>query len=225
VPTADADFERLLASALSEPMTPAQRAALDGRLARTIAAAPAPGSTRSGSRGRSRRLILLLALLAIAIPVAAVGVDDLSAFIDRWATGPEFQTEIDVAKAEVPLPEGRDWPDVASLDPANWEGGAAPFGVEHQTYETGPGAALSIVESVAACVWFDEWLLAHDAGDEARAAAAADGIAQIPTWRSWDSEWWDSSYTDLLQQVIDGVAAGDPEQVRGFTDLNCDFAS
>lgn len=214
------DFEQLVTRALSEGMRPEQKAALDQRLAHLVRAHP--GEPRRLRSRPKRLLVLLVALLALAVPVAAAGVDDIGRLLTRLVSGPAFQTEIDTAIAEVPLPEGRDWPDVGALNPATLRGpyeGDPPGDFDY--YETGPGAALSVVESIAACIWFDEWLSAQDAGDVDRRQAAAAVIAEIPTWESWQSPYWDKSYTDLLATVIAGVAANDVGPVRSFSDLNC----
>jgi hypothetical protein len=209
------DFEQLVARVLAEPMRPEQRSALDARMAGVLRGT----MVRRGLRRLNRpKLLLLVALLALTLPFAASGVDELF----HAVTGPDFQREIDAELANVPLPAGRDWPDVGALQPATYRGpyeGEPPG--EFDYWESGPGAARSVAEFVAVCVWFDEWLIAHDAGDTERQSAVSQGIAEIPTWPSWSSEWWDTSVTDLLQTSIDGIAAGDPEAVRSFSTLNC----
>lgn len=219
MPKTDPAIEELLLRLLSRPMRAAQRDALDNRVASSFLGA---GEARPARTKRSRRLILLVALLAVAMPFAAAGVDDLSALLDRLVPGPEFQTELDAAMAEVPLPDGRAWPDVPSLDAANFRGpyesDPPPDGDYYQA-----GGGHSTVEYIAACIWFDEWLVAHDSGDAERQAAAAQTISAIPTWDLWTSPFSDKSYTDLLQRVIDGVESGDAEPLRQFAALNCDF--
>lgn len=215
----DSAFEQLVASALAAPMRSEQRSTLDERLAAALQGIPA---RRARSGFRRPKLLLLFALLALTVPFAAAGVDDLAQFVAQYVTGPEFDDEINAELGNVPLPDGREWPDIGALRPSEIRGpyeGEPPG--ESDYWQTGPGAARSVVEFVAVCVWFDEWLVAHDAGNAERQAAVAQGVAEIPAWPSWTSGWWDKSVTDLLQKSIDGISAGNPEPVRSFSALNC----
>lgn len=113
------------------------------------------------------------------------------------ATPTEFQAELDAAMNEVPLPEGRVWPDVPALH-------ADQPGVGGYSREGGRGT----VESIAVCIWLDEWLDARVAADAARAEVAAIQIHDIRTWPSWDSVFWDQSVRDHYGPIIDAVADG-----------------
>jgi hypothetical protein len=204
VTSLDRSFEDRLGDSLAEPMTSVQRSALDARLAPSLAA-----PRRGGLLGRRmvRRSLLLVAALVIALPLmAAAGLfstEDPFGLSDAS----EFQAELDAAKAVVPLPAGRSWPDFLNVTD---QSGA---------YSRGGGRAW--VETVALCVWFDEWLVARSAGDPAREQVASAEIAGIPTWPSWNSVFWTQSVRDHYAPIIAQVAAGNPTGVQAEMQNSC----
>jgi hypothetical protein len=206
VTSLDRSFEDRLGDVLTEPMTSAQRSALDARLAPSFAAPRRGGPLR---RRMIRRSLLVAAALVIAVPLmAAAGLfstEDPFGLTDAAA----FQAELDAAKAAVPLPAGRAWPDFLQ--------------VTDQAAGYSRGGGRSWVENVALCVWFDEWLVARTAGDQARQQIAGTEIATIPSWPSWNSVFWTQSVRDHYAPIIRQVAAGDPTGVENEMQTNCSW--
>jgi hypothetical protein len=194
-------FEDLLTDALAEPMTPRQRSALDTRVLPFVTMPRR--SRRFLRRPAVRRSLLLVAVVLIALPLAALGGMFSTEDPFGLATPTEFQAELDVAMAEVPLPAGRTWPDVPALH-------ADQPGVGGYSREGGRGT----VEGIAVCIWLDEWLDARLDGDAAREHVAAIHIHGIRTWPSWDSVFWDQSVRDHYGPIIDAVADGNAEPVQ-----------
>jgi len=208
VTSLDRSFEDRLGDVLAEPMTSAQRSALDARLAPTLAA-----PRRVGLLGRRmvRRSLLLVAVMVIVLPLLAAA--GLFSTEDPFglADASEFQAELDVAKSVVPLPVGRNWPDFLK--------------VTDQSASYSRGGARGWVENVALCIWFDEWLVARTAGDPRREQVASTEIESIPTWPSWNSVFWTQSVRDHYAPIIRQVAAGDPTGVEAEMQLNCSWAA
>ncbi len=204
----DRSFEDRLEDVLTEPMTSAQRSALDARLAPTLAA-----PRRRGLFGGRmvRRSLLLVAALVIALPLMAAAGFFSTETPFGVADAAEFQAELDVAKGQVALPSGRTWPEFLT--------------VTDRSASYSRGGALSWVESVAVCVWFDEWLVARSVGDPAREQTARVEIESIPTWPSWNSAFWTQSVRDHYNPIIRQVAAGDPTGVEAEMQTNCSWVA
>lgn len=206
--TLDQSFEDRLANALAEPMTPVQRSALDLRLAPALDA-----PRRVGFLGRRvvRRSLLLVAALIIALPLMAAAGFFSTEDPFGLADASEFQAELNVAKSEVALPAGRTWPEFLN--------------VTDQSAAYSRGGARGWVESVAMCVWFDDWLDARTAGDAPREQVARAEIASIPSWPSWNSVFWTQSVRDHYTPIISQVASGDPTGVEAEMQTNCSWAA
>jgi hypothetical protein len=204
VTSLDRSFEDRLADVLTEPMTSAQRATLDSRLAPSLSAPRRGGLLR---RRSVRGSLLLVAAVIVALPLMAAA--GLFSTEDPYglADAREFQAELDVAKAEVALPLGRSWPGFLK--------------VTDQSAAYSRGGARGWVESVALCVWFDEWLVARTAGDAERSQVASTEIQGIPTWPSWNSVFWTQSVRDHYAPIIRQVAAGDPSGVEAEMQNSC----
>jgi hypothetical protein len=208
VTSLDRSFEDRLANVLAEPMTSAQRSVLDARLAPTLAAPRRRGFL---ARRMVRRSLLLVAALMIALPLMAAAGFFSTEDPFGLADAPEFQAELDAAKAVVSLPAGRTWPDFLT--------------VTDQSAAYSRGGARGWVESVALCVWFDEWLVARTAGDPAREQVARSEIESVPTWPSWNSVFWTQSVRDHYRPIISQVAAGDPTGVQAEMQTNCSWVA
>ena len=195
-------LEDRITEALRSPLPPQIRTALDLRVRAAIAATP----PRRRRRIWVTRGLVFAGLLAIAVPSVIVGGMLLTESPDGLAGAHEFAGEIEAAKGMVPLPEGRTWPPFLRPDP-------------NATYSRGGG--LPTVESVATCIWFDEWLDARAAGDEQGEAIAAATIADIPTWQAWNSHFFDQSYRDHRGRIIAAVERGDAVPVEAEMNLNC----
>ena len=199
-------LEDRITEALRSPLPHQTRTALDLRVRAAIAASPRPRRHRIWvTRG-----LVFAGLLAIAVPSVIVGGMLLTESPNGLAGATEFAGEIEAAKLAVPLPPGRTWPEFLRPDP-------------NASYSRGGG--LPTIESVATCIWFDEWLDARAAGDEPREAAAAATIADIPTWRSWNSHFFDQSYRDHRGRIIGAVERGDAAPVEAEMNLNCGWVS
>ncbi len=200
-------FENRITEALAEPPSPDRRAVLDLRVRAAIDAGPA----RRARGIQVTRAVALAGLLAIAIPSVIVGGMFLTESPAGLADASEYAAEVEAAKHVVPLPEGRTWPDF--LRPADPNAG----------YSRGGG--LPTVESVAMCIWFDEWLEARATSESAREAVAAKTITGIPSWDSWNSTFFDQSYRDHFGPIIAAVARGEPAPVRAEMTLNCSWVA
>ena len=197
-------FEEQLEQALAAPMSPGQRAALDARVARMLRSADA---TR-GRRFLVGRSLLLAALLFLILPVVFIAGAAIMSTEDPFglADASEFEAELDAAIADVPLPPGRTWPDHLRADPSAY-------------YSR--GGARSWVEFNAYCIWLDEWLDARVAADPDRERDAAGTIAEIPSWPSWDSPFWDQTTRDHLMTIIAAVGTDDQATVQPELQLIC----
>lgn len=198
-------IEARLASALGMPMTATARVALDARVQGAIAASSPVRRTRLPFRRSLVLAVVLLALPTVLVGAAILSTEDPNGL----ATPAEFATELDVAKAAVPLPGGREWP--------------AFLRVDGQAGAYSRGGGRSWVEAVATCEWFDEWLDARAAGGAVRVVTAANAIAAIPTWPSWNSQFWTQSVRDHLSPLLADVAAGHEGPIRVEMATNCNW--
>lgn len=197
-------FEDRIVEALRAPIAPEARSALDLRVRVAIDGTP----RRRRRRTWVTRGLVFAGLLAIAVPSVIVGGLLLTESPNGLAGATEFAAEIEAAKLTVPLPAGRTWPEFLRPDP-------------DVSYSRGGGRPT--VESVATCIWYDEWLDARAADDVAREAVAAATIAGIPSWPAWNSHFFDQSYRDHQGQVIAAVGRGDPAPVEAEMSLNCSW--
>lgn len=200
-------MEKRLTAAFSEPMSPAQRAALDQRLAAAL-----EGMPRSGVRRHQwpmKRSLLLVAVLLVVVPsVFVVGAalqstEDPFGLVDSAA----FQAEIDAAEAVVLLPAGASWPSFLHADGSS-------------AYSAGGGR--SWVEINAMCLWEADWLAAVAAGDAARSDAARTTILGFPTWESYRvGVFWTESVRDHVDELVAAVGRGDTAPVQHEMQTNC----
>ena len=197
-------FEEQLEHALAAPISPGQRAALDASVARMLRSAEPTG----GRRLLVGRSLLLAAGLFLVLPVVFIAGAAIMSTEDPFglADASEFQAEPDAAIADVPLPPGRTWPDHLRTDSSAY-------------YSR--GGARSWVEFNAYCIWLDEWVDARVAADPDRETAAARTIAEIPSWPSWNSPFWDQTTRDHLMTIITAVGTDDPAPVQRELQLNC----
>lgn len=199
-------FEDRIEAALAAPVAPPLQRALDLRVRAAIDLTP------RRRRGVSiTRVLVLAGLLALALPGVIIGGKYLSENPFGLADANEFAQEIAVAKTQVPLPPGRTWP--------------AFFRMDDPSANYGRGGGLAWAESIATCLWLDEWLEARAAGDAAREAAAASTIAAIPTWTDWNSLHFDQSYRDYVGSIIAAVARADDGPAKQNAEINCAFAT
>jgi hypothetical protein len=201
------NLEDRITEALRAPVAIEARTALDLRVRAAIEAMP----PRRARRTWVVRGLVLAGLLAIAVPGAiAAGIFFTENPLGLADAG-EYAAEIEAAKEIVPLPAGRTWP--GFLRPEDPNG----------SYSRGGG--LPTVEAAAMCIWFDEWLDAREAADPGRESAAAETIAGIPSWASWDSAFYDQSYRDHFGPIIAAVGRGDARPVEREMGLNCSWVS
>jgi hypothetical protein len=198
-------FEDRITEALRAPLAQEAGTALDLRVRAAIAATP----RLRGRRTWLTRGLVFAGLLAIAVPGAIVGGIFLTESPLGLAGAAEYAAEIEAAKAEVPLPLGRTWPDF--LRP------------EDQDASYSRGGGRPTVEGVATCIWFDEWLDARAAVDASRQATAAATIAGIPSWESWNGPFFDQSYRDHFGPIIAAVGQGDATPVEAEMGMNCSW--
>jgi len=198
------ELDGALRAALSSPMTARQRASLDGRLRERL-----ERPTDRRSHVRPRRLVLLVAALVVAAPAvfAVSAALQSTESPNGLASAAGFQTEIDAAKAVVPLPAGARWP--ASLAATDTSG----------SYSAGGGR--SWVEFVAFCAWDRAWLAATASNGTTDAQQAEDVIVAAPTWEFYSHEFATQSVRDVIDGVIAGVKVGDPAPVQQFVSANC----
>lgn len=195
-------LEERITEALREPVAPELRTALDLRVRAAMDATP----PRRRRRFNVTRALVLAGLVALALPGVIIGGVRLTEGFLGLVDANAFAAEIEAAKQIVPLPAGRTWPDYLGVDP-------------EVTYDRGGG--LPTVEGVATCIWLDEWLDARAASDARRERIAAETIASIPTWTSWNTPFFDQSYRDYYGSLFAAVARGDEAPVRANMELNC----
>ena len=202
------EFAQRLETALVEPMTPAQRTAVDTRVSAAVARA---ARRPTGWRRMTTRTALLVALLVLVVLPTLFGVS--AALLRAGSETPfglagsaEFNREIEAVKAVTPIPPGYTWP--ATLH--------AKYGVVYSR-----GGGYMQVEYIAFCMWQVDWLNARQANDVTRQAADRDVIQGYPTWQSYTGPFADQSYRDLMDKVIAAVRRDDPAPVAANVDLNC----
>jgi hypothetical protein len=201
-------FEHRLTEALAVPLSIDQRSRLDARI-QSATAAWRPAAVR---RWPLRRSLLVAAALLVALPAVLVAAGVFSTE-DPYglADAREFRAELEAAKVAVVLPAGRTWPGFLQ--------------VTDESAGYSRGGARSWVENVALCIWLDEWLDARAVGVTARESTAAEAIAAIPTWPSWNSPFWTQSVRDHYKPVLASVAAGDETPVRQEMATNCSWVN
>lgn len=202
----DTPFERLVADALAEPMTPATARALDGRVAELVARhvdARPRGRQMATPHGLTRRALLLVAALFIVVG-CVVARDAYSD--DENAT--QFANEMADARAVTPIPPGATWPpDPVFQDPDH------PGDNTHIEFSYPLGHEM--VEMAAACLWEGYWLDGHDRGDAAQTATALAGLEKTRTWQTFtDLRLTDQGIRTLHKQVVDGAEKGDPTALK-----------
>jgi hypothetical protein len=200
-------MEQRLTTALSMPMSTAQRAALDLRLTRVLGGASAEGTARR--RSPLKRSLLLVAILLIVLPsmfvvgAALMSTEDPFGLVDSAA----FQVEIDAAKAAVAIPAGATWPTYLHAD------GSAAYSA---------GGGRSWVELSAMCLWEADWLAARAAGDAARLEVARSTILGFPEWQSYRvGIFWTESVRDHIDVLVAAVGRDDPVPLEHEMATNC----
>jgi hypothetical protein len=118
----------------------------------------------------------------------------------------EFQTEIDAAKAVVPLPAGATWP---------------PYVAASKSASYSRGGGRTWVEFVSFCSWDRAWLASTASGDSASSQADSDQIVAATSWEFYQGEFATDSFRGSIDQVIAAVRNGDRSQVQQFVMLNC----
>jgi hypothetical protein len=206
---ADTPFERLVADALSEPMSPELAGKLDDRIADLVALppiAPPRGRILVLPRGRLRTGLLLAA--ALLIVVACAVARDLYGTVEA---APQVDNEMADARALTPIPPGVTWPPMQAVqeipDPDN--SGATIRVLHSNPY------GRQMVEFAAACMWEGYWLDGHDRGDAPQMATALAGLEKTRTWATFtDLRLTDQGIRALHKQVVDGAERGDPAALK-----------
>jgi hypothetical protein len=205
---ADTPFDRLVADALSEPMSLETARKLDGRIAE-FAARPslAPRRARLAMpHGRTRTGLLLAA--ALLIVVGCVVARDFYG-TDEDAT--QVDNEMADARAVTPIPPGATWPPMhAAQEIPDPDNPGATIGV---MYSNPYGRQM--VEMAAACMWEGYWLDGHNRGDAAQTTTALAGLEKTRNWVTFtDPRLTDQGIRDLHRQVVDGAERGDPAALK-----------
>ena len=198
------EYDGALRAVLSTPMTPGQRASLDGRLRDRLE----PRSVRR-LHIRPRGIALVLAVLLVAAPAVFVVSAALRSTEspNGLASAAAYEAEINAAKKVVPLPAGATWP--LSLTASDQSG----------SYSAGGGRTW--VEFVAFCAWDRSWLAATASDSGAQADAARYTIIAVPKWEFYRGEFASQSLRDVVDTVIAGVRSGDSAPVERFVSTNC----
>jgi hypothetical protein len=232
----DTSYELELLARVDTPveLTPAVDAALDalGADLAALAAAP-PDATLSAAgrhaaralrRSRRRRQRLLtgaagLAILAAAAPAAATYVHLHSGHYGL--DGPRYGEFLNLDspdgirvlhkfEADYPLPPGGSWD-----------------AMEHRFLSGPPGLGqVGVYEEAVGgesqCQWTQAWLAADATGDRTAADAAADVLAEIPSWHVITAYEDETKGVEILaRQVADGAARGDRAPAQQYVDANC----
>jgi hypothetical protein len=199
------NLEERITEVLRAPVSRELRTALDLRVRAVIEGTPVPRRRRFGVA----RALVLAGLVGLALPGLITGGIFLTENPLGLADASEFAAEIEAAKLAVPLPPGRTWPAFFAVDDPN------------ANYST--GGAQPWAESIATCLWLDEWLDARATEHAAREAMAASTIAEIPGWPSWESPFYDQSYRDHYRPIIEAVGRDKAAPVEAEMNLNCDW--
>jgi hypothetical protein len=181
-------------------MTSYQRVELDARFRYRLEA-------YAHSRFRVRRRGLALALVAafVVAPTVFAGIR-LTESPNGLSPASEFKTEIDAAKAVVPLPPGATWP---------------PYLVADKSASYSRGGGRTWVEFVSFCSWDRAWLASTASSAAASARADRDQIVATTSWEFYQGEFATDSFRDSIDQVVAAVRRGDRSQVQQFVVLNC----
>jgi hypothetical protein len=206
---ADAGFDRLVADALSEPLSPEVARELDGRIGELVAGRSIilPGGRRLALR-RDRKGMGLLLVAALLIVVGCVVARDVYGIIED---GPQVDSEMADARAVTPIPPGATWPPMhAAQEIQDPDNPGATIGVLY-SYPHGH----QMVEMTAACMWEGYWLDGRDRGDTAQTATALAGLEKTRTWATFtDPRLTDQGLRNLHRQVVDGAERGDPAPLK-----------
>jgi hypothetical protein len=194
------DIESALRATLSRPMTSYQRVELDARFRDRLEA-----YTHSRFRVRRRGLALALVAAFVVAPTVFAGIR-LTESPNGLSPASEFQTEIDAAKAVVPLPAGATWP---------------PYLVANKSASYSRGGGRTWVEFVSFCSWDRAWLASTASGYSASAQADRDQIVAATSWEFYRGEFATDSFRSSIDRVIAAVRDGDRSQVQQFVVLNC----
>lgn len=194
--------EELLRRTLGREPTDTQLAALDERLAARF---------REPLRRRARGLILAIAVAALlvtpALAIATGLVARLTESPNGLVTPAQYQQELAMAKSTVAKPDGWSWP--SSLDRVDPAGAYAA------------GAGRTTVESVAVCLWAQDWLSARGRSDDAEAVLATQTFASVRGWSIYVGVQATDRHRAAMDQLIDAVAAGSETPVRDYVTANC----
>lgn len=195
-------LEEVLRRTVGSEPTQAQLAALDERLAARV---------RGLSPHRGRGLILAIAtatlLITPALAIATGFVTRLTESPNGLVTPAQYLQEISAAKATVPKPTGWPWP--SSLDRVGPAGAYAA------------GAGRTTVESVAFCLWAQDWLSSRGRGDDAEALLAAQTLGSVRGWSIYVGVQATDRQRAAMDVLIDAVAAGSETPVRSYVTANC----
>jgi hypothetical protein len=112
--------------------------------------------------------------------------------------------ELEAARAVTPLPPGRTFPPLPSLDP----GGA---------YDAGHGRYLA--ERQAMCAWFRYWAEAIAKDDEAAIRQASAMWDEIRTWSAYRN--FDERSREDLDSMVERARLGDPSGLLDRVVKNC----
>jgi len=142
-------------------------------------------------------------LVVITISLILAGCGGEPGDSESFQNAEAVRAEIEAAAADTPVPPGTT-PDVTLND----NGGV---------YE--PGFGRQLVQGRAMCAWFDYWLTALAAGRSDDAEVASVASDQFSSWDIYIAA--DSSYTELIDGIIDSARLGDPTPMRQFVENNC----
>lgn len=185
----------------------AKKAIFEEITAMPVQTAPDPRPSRTPKR----RLIpaIALGLMMLGGGAYAVGTYVGEDIPDSpWITTEEAAERVPEFAGDIPIPEGRDF---------------TPRAQRYLEMRPGRVQVAGIPERMAddaVCMWLDEWLIAHKAGDSQRAAAALDVVEDAPDWPHWtinNAETIPAHIRELAQ----AARAGDTEAVSRELGLNC----
>lgn len=171
--------------------------------------------SRRGSRVPKRRLIPAVAIVIIML--GGVGAYAAGTYLGEavpnspWITTEEAAERVPEFADDIPIPEGRDFRGRSHL--------------YLEMGEMGPGRVqvASVPERMAddaVCMWLDEWLIAHDAGDSRQAATALEVIEESPDWPHWTVNNAETIPT-RIRELGEAARTGDTHAVSHELGLNC----